>query len=324
MTTNTVVPLILGIPEDARSMAIIDGTVKPEGIDLTCVHQFKSVRERHSGVANGTFDAGKMSTSGLIQLRARGGNQVALPVFFLRGFRQGNIFCRKDSGINTFSDLKGKTIAVTASFATTIIWVRGILHRNYGVTRDSVNWVAAEGDAVDALSSNINYRRLNQKRDVLWDMLDKGEIDAAIFPGNDGYYSFNPGGSLYEKIQKRGNLKTIQDDMETIKKYYQETGIYPTIHTITMKLDIAKQHPEVPINLLAALRKSRELAANYQSDEEKRQMAEEIELLGYDPYSNKLLDGEKRAFNTLMEFMIEDGVLKEKLPVESLFAEGTV
>lgn len=317
-------PLTLAIPEEARSMAIIDGTVKPEGIDLTVTHKFKSVRERHSAMAKGEYDASEMSTSGFIQIRARGGNQVALPVFFLRGFRQGNIFCRKDSPIKTFSDLKGRTIGVTAFFATTIVWVRGMLHHDYAVPRDSVKWVSAEKDTAEGESSNIKYTSLGKKRDVLWEMLDKGEIDAALFPGNNGAYSFNPGGSLEKQILDRGNLRTIQDDRQTITNYYKKTGIYPIIHTVTMKADLAKRHPRVPRSLLSALRQSRELASKYESVEEKGLSAEEIKFLGYDPYSYKLLGPEKKALDTLMQFMVEDGALKQKLPVESLFAEGTI
>lgn len=318
------VPVTLALPEDSRSMAIIDGTVKPQGIQLKCIHEFKSVVERHAGVAQELYDAGEMSTSYFIQIRSRGGNQIALPVFYLRGFRQGNIFCRKDSKINTFSDLKGKTVGVTAFFATTIIWVRGILHRNYGVTRDTINWIAAEKNTVEYVSTKIKFKELGKKRDVLWEMLDTGEIDAAVFPGHNGYFSIKPGDSLYQQIQKRGNLKLIQNDRKTLTDYYKDTGIYPIIHTVTMKLNMAKQYPGVPVSLLAALRQSRELAGKYQSAEEKKQMAEEVAFLGTDPYAYRLLDGEKKALNTLMEFMVDDGVIKQKLPLESLFAEGTI
>lgn len=328
MTTSrekrSTIPMTLAIPEEARSMAIIDGTVKPEGIDLTVTHKFKSVRERHTAVAAGKYDSGEMSTSGFISMMAQGGNLVALPVFFLRGFRQGNIFCRKDSPIKTFADLKGKTIAVTAFFATTIVWVRGMLHHDYGVPRESVTWLSAEESIAESGPTKIKYTALNKGRDALWEMLDKREIDAAIFPGNNNAYSFNPGGSLSEDIEKRGNLRTIQDDRDTITKYYKKTGIYSIIHTITMKADLAKRYPESAGKLLTALRQSRELALKYESPEEKRLSAEEIKFLGFDPYACRLLDPDKKALNTLMQLMVEEGLLKKALPLDSLFAEGTV
>lgn len=323
-TVTSPVPVTLAIPEDPRSMALIDGTVKPEGIKLNCIHEFKSVRERHSGMVQGKYDAAEMSTSGYIQLRAHGGNQIALPVFFIRGFRHSNIFCRQDSPLKTLAELKGKTIGVTAFYATTIIWIRGMLHHDYGVTRDSVNWISAEGEAVEPDKGKVEFTLLNKKRDILWGMLDKGEIDAAIFAGNDGYYSFNPGGSLDKRRQEHGNFRAVQGDRKTIADYYKKTGIYSVIHTITLKLDLAKQHPQVPVSLLKALRQSRELAGKYQDKEGKRQMAEEIKFLGHDPYACKLGDGEKKALDALMDYMVEDGILKKKLPVESLFAEGTI
>lgn len=319
---NGPVHVTLAIPEHPRSMALIDGTVKPEGIHLTCIHEFKSAAERHGAMIQGKYDASEMNTFEYILIRYEGGNQLALPVFWVRGFRHGSVFCRKDSPVKKFSDLKGKSIGVTAFHSTGIVWSRGLLD-DYGVTRDSVNWISAEKHS-EPESAKVKFTTLNKNREVLWEMLEKGDIDAAVFPGNEGYYSFNPGGNLYQQIQKRGNFRTIQDDRQTIFQYYRKAGIYPIMHTVTVKADLAEQYPWVSRNLLLAFRKSRELAPMYETDREKEQSAEEIRFLGYDPYSYTLNDTDRKSMDTLMGYMVADGSLKKKLPVESLFAPEAI
>lgn len=321
--TDSLVPVTLAIPENSRSQAIIDGTVKAEGIQLKVIHEFKSGSERHAGMAQGKYDASEMGSLGFMRIRAQGGNQLALPVFWLRGFRQGNVICRADSPMKALSDLKGKSIGVTAFHSSGIVWTRGMLHNDYGVTRDSVNWISAEEDE-DPIPTKVKNTVLHKSRNVLWEMLDKGEIDAVIFPGNEAYYSFNPGGSLYQQMQKRGKLRTLQTDKENIALNYRKTGIYPIIHFVTIKRDLTERYPWAAKSLVEAFRAARKLASKYETVEEKEQSAEEIRFLGRDPYSYELTDGDRKAFDVLMGYMIDDGSLKERMPVESLFAPGTI
>ncbi|MBI4329781.1 MAG: hypothetical protein HY673_00700 [Chloroflexi bacterium] len=74
---------------------------------------------------------------------------------------------------------------------------------------------------------------------------------------------------------------------------------------------------------MAALRQSRELAGNY-GTAEKAQSAEEPRFLGYDSYGYKLVDAEKRGIDALMGYTVADGRMKAKMPLESLFAPGTI
>jgi len=305
-------------------MALIDGTVKPEGIELTCLHEFSSVRERQNAIAAGKYDAGEFSTASYIGMKAKGGHLTLLPVFYHRGFRQRNIFCHVNSGINEFADLKGKTMGVTAFGATTIVWARGILHHYYGVPRESIRWITAEVDVYEVDKYSVEVKRLNQSRKVVWEMVVKGDIDAAIFPGNDGHFSIFPGDDLYQRITSSPNLKLIQADEKTLIDYYRDTEIYPIIHTIAVKQDVVSKNPEIAKNLLAAFRQASELATNYMSEEEKKMAEGEKRLLGRDPFDYTLGRQDQKALETLMDYLIEDGILDRKLKIESLFAEGTV
>jgi 4,5-dihydroxyphthalate decarboxylase len=324
LNTREKAPLTLALTKKLRSMALIDGTVKPEGIDLTCTHEFRSVRERHDAVAAGKYDSGEMSTANCIPIKETGGNLILLPVFYLRGFRQGNIFCNVNSGVQKFADLKGKTVGVTAFGATTIVWVRGMLHHYYGVPRESIRWIVGEKDTYDVQEYTVKVERIEGNRQTVWDMVVKGEIDAAIFPGNNDHWSIYPGDDLYRRIDSYPSLKLIQAEEKDLVEYYQATGIYPIIHSIAIQRDLVSKNPEIARNLLAAFRQARQMATNYMSEEEKRMAEGEMRLLGRDPYDYTLNDEDRETLDALMQYLVEDGILKEKPAVETLFADGTI
>ncbi len=319
-------PIILAVPEGERSQAFVDGTVQPEGMDLTVIHKFKAVEERHMGMLEGKFDVGEMSTSALIQTRVTGMGepQLALPVFFIRGLRYRNIIVNKASGLTNPSQLAGKKIGLTRNSATTIILVRGMLEEEFGVPMEDVHWVAAEAEHLPG-ERKIKVDFLNKKREVILQMLSAGELDAAVFPSNDDYFSIFGGGGLDRKIAKYGNLRSIMEDPEEILKQYRRGGINHIIHTGTVKESSLRAHPEVAQNLLLAFRQARKLAFNYAATpERKRQMEEECRILGRDPYDYRLGEEDIRSLEALMRYLLKQGFIDRTLPVRSLFAPGSL
>src|SRR4051812_6059348 len=95
-----------------RTLALIDGTVRPEGIDF----QYEVLPIRglfHRLVHTQDFDAAEMSLSTTIALLARGDRRfVAIPVFPSRNFRHGYIFVNSQVGITTPADLRGRKVGV--------------------------------------------------------------------------------------------------------------------------------------------------------------------------------------------------------------------
>lgn len=316
--------LVLAVPDLPRARAIIRGAVRPRGIDLTVVHQFKSVGERHDGMLHGKYDAAEMSTATFIQTRALGVGepQLALPVFFIRGLRQRNILVNRNSGLRHPSDLRGKRVAVTRFSATTIVWVCGMLEEEYGVPLESASWITAEEEHIKVDNPRLSFEHLNAKRRVLFDMLSKGDIDAAIFPGNDDYASIYGGGHLEEWIAPYPDLTMLVDDPEFILEYYRRERIYPVIHTITVRESLVRERPEIASELLGAFRQAKELAFNYVDEEGKRRMDAERNALGWDPYAYKLDDADRRTLERLVAYMVDQRLIDKRLRVEDLFAPG--
>ena len=123
-----------------RTRALIEGTVKPKGVDLTYVqdtphHLFERV------LIDGEFDAAEMSVSNLTTLVARGDRRfIGLPVFPSRVFRHGYIFVNPDAGIKKPEDLIGRRVGVPEYSMTAAVWIRALLQHDYRVKPSQIHW----------------------------------------------------------------------------------------------------------------------------------------------------------------------------------------
>src|SRR5664279_1242577 len=135
-------PFTLACGSYDRTEALRNGTVRPEGMDLVYV-PIQSPPELFARMVHKeSFDAAEMSASLYLQLRARGEFPfVALPIFPSRMFRHGYVFVREDAGITVPADLAGRRIGVQEYHQTAAVWIRGILHRDYGVDFSGVRWL---------------------------------------------------------------------------------------------------------------------------------------------------------------------------------------
>ena len=135
------VPLSLACRDYDRTQALADGSIRPDGVDLTylCLPVeetfFRMLRHRE-------FDAAEMSLSSYVTGLAAdpaGGPFVAIPVFPSRAFRHNGIYVHSGSGIDGPADLVGRTVGVPEYQLTAAVWIRGILADDYGVPVTSIS-----------------------------------------------------------------------------------------------------------------------------------------------------------------------------------------
>ena len=166
-----------------RARALIDGTVKPQGIDLE-VHVNKSPG-RHTKIEGKEFDAAEFYTGTYIaDLHYRTLGYTAIPIFVKRMFRHSYIYINKRADIRSPGDLNGKRIGVQNWLTTTAVWARGLLEDEYGLDPKSVTWIADRvsgvGDWKPPAWLKIEIVPKEQKQ---FDLLASGVIDAAITTG---------------------------------------------------------------------------------------------------------------------------------------------
>src|SRR5205823_10107141 len=129
-----------------RARSLIEGTVKPEGIDLE-VTAAADDNARQTAGRNLQFDACEFYTATYVaDLPYKTLGLTAIPIFVKRMFRHSYIYVNKRAGIRSPADLNGRRIGVQAWFTSAALWGRGILIDDYGLDYKSVTWVAERPD----------------------------------------------------------------------------------------------------------------------------------------------------------------------------------
>src|SRR6266481_4753654 len=110
-----------------RTRPLMDGRVKPKGIDL----DIRILRPRQSFqrmLDNQEFQLSELSLASYTTLKARGNcPYVAVPVALSKIFRHSCIYVRTDAGIRTPADLRGRRVGTTQLGSTATIFMNGML-----------------------------------------------------------------------------------------------------------------------------------------------------------------------------------------------------
>ena len=249
-------PLTLACWDYDRTRPLIDGLVKPKGIDLKVEvlrprQMFPRMLEKQE------FHASELSLASYASLIGRGECPfVAIPVALSKFFRHSCIYVRKGSGIRTPQDLKGKRVGTTQYSSTAVTFMRGMLKNEYGVEARDMHWFMGgltkptEAPLIPLdLPPEIRLDFVPEG-DTLERMMVEERLDALL--------------SIY--IPKLfadewvGIERLFPDFKATEKDYYKRTGIFPIMHTIALRQDVVREHPWVPASLYQAFCESRDIA----------------------------------------------------------------
>src|SRR4051794_4793851 len=121
-----------------RTRALMDGSVKPEGIDLTYHNSFPAATF-HRMMGKREFEASELGlTFYLDTLHEDDPPFVAIPVYPIRLFSHSAIYINTNKGIEQPKDLIGKKIGEFFLYGHDAgTWSKGILQDHYGVPVDS-------------------------------------------------------------------------------------------------------------------------------------------------------------------------------------------
>src|SRR2546426_11907563 len=98
--------------------ALKEGTVKPDGIDLTVLTDMTSDVRHWRMIRNREFDVAELSMSNYLTARFSDLPFTAIPVFLHRRFRHGFIFLNASKGITKPTDLIGRKVGLRNFSAT--------------------------------------------------------------------------------------------------------------------------------------------------------------------------------------------------------------
>jgi 4,5-dihydroxyphthalate decarboxylase len=305
-----------------RTQALRDGTIRPEGMELTYLTlqpaeifwrmlQFKE------------FDASEMSLSNYTTLVSGGDAPfIAIPVFPSRVFRHGYFFINTTKGIAKPSDLKGKRGGVPEYSMTAAVYMRGLMEHEYGVKPSDVEWVQGRADRLGhRLPDDVRVTQAPSGAE-LGDMLERGEIDFMMTANNP--LSFRRGAPNVRRLFP--SYREIEQD------YYRRTKIYPIMHTVVIRRDIYDRDPWVALSLYKALCRAKDISYQLlaETGSPKASLAwlqplieEEQAIIGPDwyPYG---IEQNRPSIEALLQYSHEQGLSGRRIKIEELFAPSTL
>lgn len=314
--------LTMACAEYDRTRPLIEGSVKPEGVELNwLVMAWEEMFYRMGRFRE--FDVSEFSCSTYTALRARGEDLVAIPVFPSRMFRHSCIYVHSGSGIEKPVDLNGKRVGVPKYHMTAAVWIRGMLADEYGVAREDMLWFeggeAANVKEVDhKLPPSIRKEQVPAGK-VLGDMVAGGELDAFI--GARMPKAFAAGAS--------GIRRLFPNYREAERAYFKKTGLFPIMHTLVIRGELARQHPWLPASLYNAFCKAKEIALQRMGESGALPAAlpwllpeweETKALMGPDPWPYGVA-ANRKTLETLTRYAFEEGLAPKRLRAEDMFAE---
>jgi 4,5-dihydroxyphthalate decarboxylase len=231
-----------------RSQALIDGEVKPRGIDLDIVVDADDVK-RQSRIVAGEFDAGEFFIGAYIaDLPRRELGFTAIPIFVKRMFRHSYMYLNRRSGVTRAADLNGKRVGIQNWLTTAALWSRGILSDEYGVDLASITWVALRPVNLKGWVPPpwLRLEILPAGTDQL-ELLASGNIDAAITTE-----TWAPG--IHPAVDF-----LFPNYAQEERAYYARTRCFPIMHVLVIRTSLLESQPWVARSMFDAWQESKRL-----------------------------------------------------------------
>ena len=310
-----------------RVRPLVDGRVSIEGCDVNylilppeeCFHRAYLHRE---------FDVSEIGFSPYLIAHSRGESPyVALPVFLSRGFRHSAIYIRTDRGIRSPGDLKGKTIGVVEYQMSAVMWPRGMLADEYGVSPADMRWMQGGLDVPGRkekfplnLPPGFPLQPIPEGA-TLSSMLAQGRLDAVITPRPPLCYG-----------DGTTPVRRLFEDFETAEReYFQRTRVFPIMHALGIRNDVHAQHPWLAASLQKAFTEAKRLATADLFEFTALKIGlpwivsharQTRDLMGEDfwPYG---VSANRHTLDVMTRYSYEQGLAVRKLDPDALFAPGS-
>lgn len=310
-----------------RVAAIKDGRVEVEGCEVVFLPMepeevfFRAFRYQE-------FDACELSFSSFMIVTSRGASPfVGIPAFVSRVFRHSGFYVRTDRGIEEPGDLRGKTVGVPEYQMTAPVWMRGILEDEYGVKPIDIHWRSGgqEEPGRDertplTLTNGVDLQPIPEDR-TLVEMFESGELDALMTARAPS--SFIRGAP--------GVARLFPDYRRVERAYYEKTRMFPIMHLMGVRKELAERYPWLPGSLYKALLEAKNLALDAVREIAALNVtlpwveAEALEtraLMGADYWRYGVAEC-AHEIEALARYSYDQGLSERRLTAEDLFAPST-
>jgi 4,5-dihydroxyphthalate decarboxylase len=325
--------LSIGMTSNPRTWPILDGTVKPDGIDLV-ISLVGPSELFWRQLRFGDFDVSEMSLSSLMMTIAGGDERwVGIPVFTTRYFFQTWGLKRRDAGINSPADLKGKRVGVPEYQQTAALWSRGILQHEFGVRpQDMEFWMERVPERSHAGATGfkappgVTIHQIPPEKNI-GSMMLAGDLHATLmyFPSMAGMIDR----STIDLSKHPDIAPLFPDPIAEGTRYYKKTGLYPINHGMIIRRRIAEREPWAVLNLYKAFERANEIAHKQRMAHVEYHIASGL----LPPEAKDILDKQvlrhgikanRNILETAARYSHEQGLTSRLMKLEEIFAASTL
>jgi len=299
-----------------RTLPILTGLVKPEGIELTLPPL--DLTAGMGTAAAGTYDVYEMPLVTFIIQWAHGDGETlrALPIFPKRTFFHSLVLVRQDSPLRSLADLAGARMGHINWYQHAMgVWLRGHLRERFGILPEQIEWVTERAMTYPMPDPANPSITLVPQGASLPALLAAGRLDAVVHERAHAY--------LREYPTLR---RLLVDSIQAETDYFAETGCFPINHVLVMRAERAEREPWIGDSLLAAFTAAKEMAlagfernSSIVSSPWQDHMVELTQArLGPDPYPYGL-EANRAPLERLVRYLHEQQFIPELLPLEPMF-----
>ncbi|MDV7143858.1 ABC transporter substrate-binding protein [Tropicimonas sp. TH_r6] len=228
-----------------RTEALFDGRVEIEGTQATFVADAIGDMNTAAFSGNGTREITELGLHPFMLAHANEGfrDYALLPIPLLRQFRHKSVFVHADAGIETPQDLRGRRIGTPGYSSTSLTWIRGIFEDEYGLKPSEVEWVQSVVDSSSAVAGAASAQEMRLPDGIRVtngtpgldesELLLEGEVDALFHAATPAAF-----------IKGDARIKRLFPDFRSVERdYFERTGIFPIMHVLAIRRDVAEDHP---------------------------------------------------------------------------------
>lgn len=325
-------PVSIAMGSNPRTWPVIDGLVRADGIDLipSVLHPSEMFYRQ---LKFAEFDISDMSMSSFMMTMVNGDDRfIGLPVFTTHHFFHTFPLVRRDAGIESPEDLKGKRVGVPEYQQTSALWARGALQHEWGVRAQDIEWYM-ERNLAESHGSSTGFRppkdvRIHQipYEKNIGTMMVSGELDATLLYIVDPNLVDRSKADLWSHPDIR---PLFPDPIAEGIRYYRKTGIFPINHGMVVRRELAEKHPWVLLNVLKAFNQANELANKQRMMHvepwlEAGLLAESSRAALQLPLIEHGIKANRHVLEAAAQYSYEQGLTRRRVKLEDLFAANTL
>ena len=259
---------------------------------------FAEVRTPHiafkRAVRDLEFDISELAIVTFLMAKAHAKPLVLMPAVIFGRLPHRFLMYNPERGPLSPRDLEGKRVAIRSDSVTTVMWLRGILARDYGVDLAKVRWVAFEDAHVAEYREPSNVERAPAGKTITG-VLVAGEVDAGV---------------VAEGAGSDARLKTLIPDAELAAGAWQKRmGVLPINHMVAVKASVSKQRPGALREFYRLLVESKQAAG--------------LPVEGALDTCPMGLEANRRNLEAAIDFTFTQGLIPRRFSVDELFDDVT-